>query len=281
MQQVLFGCVVFYHWISLSVLVDETPHRIFFTGTRVPYDCLPCDDDCASLCSDRFVTKTTPNNMTTDDFAVARQFYAVALVGMYTVWAVLSIALKRDFYAANAGRKSVLLRPSWLASTDLLRWLHGPVVRPIVCHLPGVALSLAWWHAEDMLCRVGAAAALSVYSLVDSSATHSHRDYGNLYCAWLLAVCPPAVAQAGALGVCVHYITSSGLAKLVIAGSARAWSSPDTLGGVLQAYGKVLVLTFGLGEKNVLFSCWWIRAFVCFRAFVVLSWMDSWIRVLS
>ena len=65
-----------------------------------------------------------------------------------------------------------------------------------------------------------------------------HRDYGNLYCTWLLVLLPLKYAHAAGLGVSVHYIASSGFAKLFVAGP-KQWCHPLTLRGVLQTYAKV------------------------------------------
>lgn len=165
-------------------------------------------------------------------------FYVLTLVTMYLVWLILSIIVGTDFHAANAGKATVLLRPSW-CPPQVLCFLHRPGIRTVARHLPVAGLTAATFLPENVGCRMFAAVSLSVYSLVDTSATHSHRDYANLYCSWLLAVASPDVARAGALGVCVHYIASSGFAKLYISGSPRAWCDSATLGAVLETYSKV------------------------------------------
>jgi hypothetical protein len=172
-----------------------------------------------------------------ESYEASGRFYGTVVVCMYAVWAIITVAVGQDFYSFNAGSKSVLQRPSWLPA-GVLRLLHVPGVCRVAAHLPLPALIVAAWRPDLWACRLAAALALSVFCLVDTSVTHSHRDYANLYCAWLLTVLPH-YAHSVALGVSIHYIASSGIAKLWVAGSASAWCAPDTLRGVLQTYSKV------------------------------------------
>jgi len=101
---------------------------------------------------------------------------------------------------------------------------------------------------ESQAWRLIAAAILSLYALSESAVTNSHRDFANVYCAWALALLPPGPApKAAALGICVHFIASSGLAKLRVAGLA-AWCRPDTLGGVMKTYGSLSIGDGGPGS---------------------------------
>ena len=69
----------------------------------------------------------------------------------------------------------------------------------------------------------------------ERSLSHSHRDHAAVYCAWALLL-PEPLAGGVALGVCVHFISSSGLAKLHVAAAGKgvragvaAWCSRATL----------------------------------------------------
>lgn len=83
-----------------------------------------------------------------------------------------------------------------------------------------------------------------------SATTHSHRDYPCLYVSWALVLLPPIYAQGFALGVCVHFIGSSGLSKLWI-GGAMSWSSPSTMRKVLTHYSK---LGYGWGPAMLVLN---------------------------
>ena len=106
--------------------------------------------------------------------AAASQFYLITLVATYTVWLVLSVAIGQDFYFANAGARHLLHRPSWLPNR-CLRFLHSAPTRRIVLHLPALALLLGTLFSQHWGVRLLVAIAISAFSLVDTSATHSHR----------------------------------------------------------------------------------------------------------
>ena len=62
---------------------------------------------------------------------------------------------------------------------------------------------------------------------------------GLTYSAWALALLPAHLAHGVALGVCVHFVASSGFAKLHVAGGAAAWAEPSTLASILRQYNSL------------------------------------------
>jgi len=136
--------------------------------------------------------------------------------------------------------------PSWLPHSVVLTLLRKDVY-PIVCHVAPVILALNAMASDVRWLRFVTAACVAVYSLAETSVTHSHRDYAGLYSAVSLAVLPDAYAEAVALGVCVHFIAGSGWAKVLV-GGLKGWSSPGTLRSILRCYGK-----YSLGEAGPAF----------------------------
>ena len=103
---------------------------------------------------------------------------------------------------------------------------------------PLTMITAAAWPDVWMV-RLGAAAWHSLYVLAETSCTHSHRDHASLYSAWALALLPAHLAHGVALGVCVHFVASSGFAKLHVAGGAAAWAEPSTLASILRQYNSL------------------------------------------
>jgi len=96
-----------------------------------------------------------------------------------------------------------------------------------------VSLACGAMFAEDMYVRVFVAFCISAYHLIESSVTNRHGEFPLLYNAWAM-VLPEDYAHAASLGVAVHFILSSGVAKLAVGGIA--WLSPRTMAHYLEIY---------------------------------------------
>ena len=134
---------------------------------------------------------------------------------MLLVWVVFSGFIGCDFHRRSMSAP-ILTRPTWVPR-GVMQLLRQERVFLLLCHSNTVVLFAAAAAPDNIMWRLAAACVLSLYQLAESSCTHSHRDYAAVYCAWALALLPPALAHGVALGVCVHFIASSGFAKLVIA----------------------------------------------------------------
>ena len=185
----------------------------------------------------------------------AQIFYATAAATTALLWLILSVGNGGDIHR-RALQAPLCVRPTWLP-VGVLPALHRRGWLYIsVCHAAPLSLAAAAVYPESRAARLAAALIFSAYSLAESSITHSHRDYPTLYCLWALVLMPSDELAAGAaLGVCIHFIASSGWAKVLI-GGARGWSHPDTMRGVLRAYGKHSVADSGPASKALCeFAC--------------------------
>jgi len=163
-------------------------------------------------------------------------FYASAALAMWSVWALLSVGAgckdvhRRSFSCPLAHRPTRVPRPV------LQALLQSEIAYLSACHVAPACLLLAAFAPDNRGLRLLAALVMSLYNLLESSVTHSHRDYANCYTAWALALLPDQLAQGVALGSAVHLIAASGFSKLFI-GGLNSWLSPSTLSTVLRAYG--------------------------------------------
>jgi hypothetical protein len=172
----------------------------------------------------------------------AAMFYATSSISMLGIWGGFTLMVGNDFHARGS-TASVATCPSWLPHWMVLTLLQKQVYL-VVCHSAPVMLALSAMAPDIRWLRFCTAACVAVYSLAETSVTHSHRDYSGLYSAVSLAVLPDKYAEAVALGVCVHFIASSGWAKVLV-GGLSGWLSPGTLRSVIQCYGK-----YSLGEAG-------------------------------
>jgi hypothetical protein len=69
---------------------------------------------------------------------------------------------------------------------------------------------------------------VSLYHLVESSLTRRHGEYPLLYNVWAMCLPWSEYAHAASWGIAIHFVFSTGLAKLVIGGFG-GWTSPATL----------------------------------------------------
>lgn len=155
-------------------------------------------------------------------------------LGMLLLWTIFSIGGGRDFHAAMPQKRSLVTRPTWLPAR-LVLWLARPSVYLTLCHAAPVALLIASVAPDSLLARLCVAVVVALYSLAESSSTHSHRDYPGTYICAASVVLPNDLLRGFALGVCIFFIGASGVGKLQV-GGLTAWASPATLRGVLKKY---------------------------------------------
>ena len=174
-----------------------------------------------------------------------RFFYFASGLLSLVVWLLFSTGSGgfSDFHrrALSCG---VCTRPSWLPVGVLAAVLRRRWAYLGLCHATPLAMVLAaaTGATERAPVRLALALLLSAYGLVENSVTLSHRDFLASYCAWCLALLDgsrPKYRAAAVLGCCVHFVLSSGVGKLVVAG-ARGWGlDGDCLGGILRQYGAM------------------------------------------
>ena len=138
-----------------------------------------------------------------------------------------------DFH--RRGLSSVVVtRPSWLPASAVIT-LQVPTCYLTLCHGTPLVLGAAAVAADSTLLRLLVAVVVSLYSLSESSATHSHRDYPGLYICWAAVFLPDHLVQGVALGTCIHFIGSSGMAKVLVGGTS-GWTDATTLKTILIEY---------------------------------------------
>ena len=171
-----------------------------------------------------------------DAWSSARPFYFVTATANVFTWSMLSLS--------SALSCPVVTRPSWLPARMLLLLCSKPIYLTLCRGSPLVMLFAAAWSANPWL-RLLVAVWHTLYQLAESAYSHSHRDHPCVYCTWALALLPdPQLASGVALGVCVHFIASSGFAKLHVAGRGRggllaglkSWPAPGTMRSILRQY---------------------------------------------
>ena len=150
----------------------------------------------------------------------------------HLLWALLfRLSTRHHIHYLSAG--SLLVRPPWL-NKRLLLWLHEH--RITVHILLPCSLTLGLILPQTIPLRLAIALVVSVYHLVESSATSRHGEYPLLYCVW--AVCLPSEYASGvSLGVVTHFVLSAGAAKVRVGGLC-SWAAPSTMATYLQIFGK-------------------------------------------
>ena len=148
---------------------------------------------------------------------------------VFLFWSVIvKLLTKKHFPAMSEG--SVYTRPTWMP-TWMLMALHRFYL--VVYAFLFVSLACGAMFAEDVYVRIFVAICISAYHLVESSVTNRHGEFPLLYNAWAM-VLPEDYAHAASLGIAVHFILSSGVAKLVVGG--LGWLSPRTMAHYLEIY---------------------------------------------
>lgn len=142
-----------------------------------------------------------------------RCFYLLSSATTFTTWCLLSACVRRDWYRLSLETPLVTLPsicPAFLIPLFLLCRSCGFL---IVAHsIPLVLLSTAF--CPDPKFRSLSALLFSVYQVMETSATHSHRDYVSVYTLWALALLPDSLAVGVCLGVCLHASISRACASI-------------------------------------------------------------------
>ncbi len=155
-------------------------------------------------------------------------FYASQLACLLVWSGLVRVMTGRHLHALCAG--AVLTRPPWLSARWLL--LLDKHRSSVFAALPVVLAVAAVWPSSWPV-RLIAAVAVSLYHLLESSGTNRHGEYPLLYNA-LGMLLPADHAHAFALGVAIHFVLSSGVAKLQYGG--RAWLEEGTMRVYLDVY---------------------------------------------
>ena len=145
-------------------------------------------------------------------------------------WLLIRLSTGHHAYALTSS-SSVYIRPRWLPIGVL------QALRPhhlIIYASALIALALGAIQPSSYPVRCFFAAAISIYHLVESSASSRHGEFPLLYVSWAAWLLPDAWAHAASLGVMVHFVSSSGAAKIIVGGSS--WMSPHTLRTYLELF---------------------------------------------
>ena len=165
----------------------------------------------------------------------AAAFYRWQFVASAAWWLLLLRLTGRHLYDMPALRGSVVTRPTWLPAATLLAlhaWRREVFVAVLLAEC---ALGVDVLGCTALAgCRVAAACVVTCYHLLETSATHRHGEYPLLYNAWAMCIPHPAYAAAASLGIAVHFIFSSGVAKLHVGG--WRWGAPSTMRLYLDVY---------------------------------------------
>jgi len=198
-------------------------------------------------------------------------FYFALGVTVWLIWLSGTVVGGSDLHTRGLNNP-LCMKPSWMPKNVLLGVLRQPALYRFLCHAPPACLLLASYRPESLACRLLAALSFTAYSLVETSVTHSHRDYPATYALWVLACFgESATSQGLILGIAVHLMISSGIAKLRVGGVA--WAYPSTMRGVLGHYvnkagadGPLIkpltawarsskAVLFGFGAGTLFFEC--------------------------
>ena len=189
---------------------------------------------------------------------VAARFYRLQFASCVLWWALLRRVTGRHLYELASLQGSVCTRPSWMA-TATLRRLHAwrtwvfvamPVAELAVALyyaaefygvLPGhddvvVPVTASWLPGGALSLRLVAAAVVSAYHLLETSVTQRHGEFPLLYNAWAMCVPDSSYASALSLGIAIHFVFSSGVAKVLVGGGVE-WIKPGTMRTYLSLYG--------------------------------------------
>lgn len=114
--------------------------------------------------------------------ASATTFYLTCSLSMLAVWAALSVGGGSDYHRRGLAC-GLATRPSWLPGRALTAILKRPWAYLLVCHSAPLAMLAAGLTGagESQGVRIMVAVVLSLYNLVESSVTSSHRDFANMY----------------------------------------------------------------------------------------------------
>jgi len=209
-------------------------------------------------------------------------YYSITGCAMIAMWLLFSIFGGDDFHRRGIKNKIATV-PSWChgRSHIVTFFLRRPNVYRFFMHLPPVLMIgsatlnlsgvLPWAHGlMNWACTI----AFSLYSLCESSVTHSHRDYATLWILWGCVLLPSDLARGFGLGICVMFISASGFSKVIVGGGLSFGLHHGTLKAILDTYSKLEIkdcgplsltvnrlvagsptLTTGFAAATLLFEC--------------------------
>jgi hypothetical protein len=165
----------------------------------------------------------------------SKMFYRWQFSATMLWWIAIRLMTTRHVYEITNG--SVFTRPSWLPS-QYLHQLQSPSRRRVIFVVSLFAMALAGWglpfvDPHWLPVRLLAALLVSLYHLVESSVTMRHAEYPLLYNVWAMCL-PTDYASAVSWGVAVHFVLSTGLAKIYIGGNE--WTAASTMRFYLTTY---------------------------------------------
>ena len=156
-------------------------------------------------------------------------FCAFELVALLTWWLLFRLTTGR--HAISLAASSVYVRPRWLP-IGTMQALHAH--RLTIFALAPTALAISALAPSSYIVRCMLTIAISIYHLVESSASGRHGEYPLLYITWAWLLLPDEWAHAACFGVMVHFVFSSGVAKLIVGGTK--WMGPHTMKAYLDLY---------------------------------------------
>ena len=156
-------------------------------------------------------------------------FYSLSFAAFTTWWVLVRLSTGQHLHILAMG--SVRVRPSWLGRSVLLALTSRSHAPAVFAAVPvAFALGTLWPHP---VVRSSVVAIVALYHLNESSSTGRHGEYPLLYTAVAMLL-PEQWASGAAWGVAVHFILSSGVAKLQVGG--REWLAPGTMGAYLGMF---------------------------------------------
>jgi hypothetical protein len=148
---------------------------------------------------------------------------------VFLFWSVIvKLLTKKHLPAMSEG--SVYTRPTWMSVRALMALHKWYLAIYAFLFLSSAAGAM---YADQVVVRVVVAICISAYHLVESSVTNRHGEFPLLYNAWAM-ILPEEYAHAASLGVAVHFILSSGVAKLAVGG--LGWLRPTTMAHYFEVY---------------------------------------------
>ena len=148
----------------------------------------------------------------------------------------------------------VLTGTRWVPKRVLL-FLRRPAIYLLVCHLAPVLTLAAACFPTNHHMRCFSALAFASFSIAETAATHSHRDYANLYMLAASCVLPDELLEGAALGISVHFIGSSTLLQHMPACQQHA---PASLVPIEREKGK-RESSIVAGRWSGKVSCGWLE----------------------
>jgi hypothetical protein len=163
-------------------------------------------------------------------------FYIQTATSVAAWWGLVAITTQKPLYKVT--ESSVVTIPSWMPKGFILLLQR---FRPLLfnCETIGLALAASFYNHEGI--RILAAILYTLYHLTESSETNRHGEYPILYTMWAMAcITDLEYRHACAWGIAIHFVFSSGYAKLVVGRVSKngvpRWLHPSTMETYLTTY---------------------------------------------